>query len=82
MTQGAPQLTDQAQTILSALIESESWLSRNDIAESIGKKRLSPHDIDLLGRMASLGLVEIAEEARGITSAYVYRAIGYDRPLE
>jgi DNA-binding IclR family transcriptional regulator len=67
--------------ILDALTEAEAWLSRNEIAESIGKKRLSPHDIELLGRMERLGLVEIAEETRGITSAYIYRAIGSDRPL-
>ena len=48
-TEHEAQLTPHARKLLAALREYENlWLSRSEIADSIGKNRLTPYDIQLL----------------------------------
>lgn len=54
------------------------WMSRSDIAKAIGKKRLTPYDIQLLEQLVSEQRAEVMKrEKRGyITFSWVYRAAG------
>jgi hypothetical protein len=70
------QLTPHARKLYDALKEYENvWLSRSEIADSIGKNRLTPYDIQLLESFADLGLGQARKvEIKG-TIHWQYRAI-------
>jgi hypothetical protein len=70
------QLTPHAKKLFDALKEFENvWLSRSEIADSIGKSRLTPYDIQLLEGFAELGIGQARKvEIKG-TIHWQYRAI-------
>ena len=70
------QLTPHARKLYDALKEYENvWLSRSDIADSIGKNRLTPYDIQLLESFTDLGIGQARKvEIKG-TIHWQYRAI-------
>lgn len=70
------QLTPHARKLLHALREYENlWLSRSEIAENIGKNRLTPYDIQLLESFADLGIGEARKvEIKG-TIHWQYRTV-------
>lgn len=77
----APPITDQALKILEALqSKSGEWLKRKEIALLLGKRRLTPYDIELLQRLCDEGLAEIGKRPNPtpIGYEYAYRAIEQD----
>lgn len=70
-------ITGRAQILLTALRKTGAWMSRADLARATGKNRLSPHDIALLDRLVTSGLIE-KQQRESITpvgTAFDYRAI-------
>lgn len=51
--------TPQAQKIIAILYDVADWTTRDEIAGKLHKKRLNPHDISLLDRLAANGFIEI-----------------------
>jgi hypothetical protein len=73
---GSTDLTGHAYKLLEVLKDAEGkWLTRAEIAEAIHKRRLTPHDVDLLQRLSDAELVEIdAREFPGpIGYMFMYR---------
>lgn len=70
------QITDRARELLAALRAEGVWMSRADLARATGKNRLSPHDVALLDRLASAGLIEKRrrESNTPVGIAYDYKA--------
>lgn len=72
-----PPLTDQALKLLEALqSQPGQWLKRKEIALALGKRRLTPYDIELLQRLCDEGLAEIGKRPNPtpIGFEYAYRA--------
>lgn len=71
----AGQLTPHAKKLFDALKDYENvWLSRSEIADAIGKNRLTPYDIQLLESFAELGIGQARKvEIKG-TIHWQYRA--------
>ncbi len=71
-------LTPREKQLYDTLEEAGGWLSRNEIARKQDKYRLSPHDFDLLDRLADKGVIEkdlfrvVEDRGKG---AFIYRAI-------
>ena len=56
-------ITIQAEKLLDALGGSKNlWLTRREVAFKIGKKRLTPYDIELLELLAEQGHIAVAQE--------------------
>lgn len=56
-------ITAHADKLLNGLNRRRNqWLTRSDVAVLIGKKRLTPYDIDLLELMAEQGLIRVEKE--------------------
>jgi hypothetical protein len=69
------QITNRAAELLATLqANTEGWHSRAELAELMGKKRLNPHELDLLDQMGRDGLIRVSKQDRGINRAIVYRA--------
>lgn len=70
------ELTPHAKKLLRSLRQYDAlWLSRSEIAEHIGKKRLTPYDIQLLESFADMGLGEARKvEIKG-TIHWQYRSL-------
>ena len=70
------ELTPHAKKLLQSLRQYDTlWLSRSEIADHIGKKRLTPYDIQLLESFTDMGLGEARKvEIRG-TIHWQYRSI-------
>jgi repressor of nif and glnA expression len=61
--------------LLNVLKNSDSWMSRKDIAGALGRKSLSYHDIQQLKALEGLGLIESREATIGaVLTAYEYKA--------
>lgn len=75
-TEHETQLTPHARKLLAALREYENlWLSRTEIADYIGKNRLTPYDIQLLVSFADIGIGEARKvEIKG-TIHWQYRTV-------
>lgn len=75
-TEQETQLTPHARKLLSALREYENlWLSRTEVADYIGKNRLTPYDIQLLESFADIGIGEARKvEIKG-TIHWQYRTV-------
>jgi hypothetical protein len=60
MIQKAPErLTDHGKKILARLrSHAPNWMSRSQIAESIGKKRLTQYDVAVLELLTKMELIE------------------------
>ena len=55
-------LTPHATKILTALEKRRNqWLTRLDVAHLIGKKRLTPYDINLLHLLAEIGNIRVQQ---------------------
>ncbi len=71
------ELTPHQTKILEALYHvGADWASRAQIARAIGKRRLTPYDINILSMLARRGFVEVSTRpttAPGSEFAYVYR---------
>lgn len=67
-------LTDRASELLAAIKKHGDWISRAEIAEATGKRRLSPHDRNLLEDLEASGLIEQDEQPAGISTKFVYKA--------
>lgn len=78
-TEHKTELTPHARKLLSALREYENlWLSRTEIAENIGKNRLTPYDIQLLESFADMGIGQARKvEIKG-TIHWQYRTVASD----
>lgn len=46
--------------------EAGKWLTRNQIAEKLGRSRLTPYDIATLEYLANQGLIEARQATRGV----------------
>jgi hypothetical protein len=56
-------ITEQAEKLRSAIEkQANRWLTRRQIASAIGKKRLTPYDIDLLDLLADHDLIQMQQE--------------------
>lgn len=56
-------ITEHAQKLLDGLNKRPNqWLTRKDVAVMIGKKRLTPYDIDLLDLLAESGHIRMEQE--------------------
>jgi hypothetical protein len=78
----APPITDQALKILEVLEKRHgAWLKRKEIASGLGKRRLTPYDIELLQRLCDEGLAEMGKRPNPtpIGFEYAYRAKALDR---
>lgn len=51
--------TEQARKIIAVLYDIADWATRDEIATKLVKKRLNPHDISLLDRLAAQDFIEI-----------------------
>lgn len=73
------QLTPHARKLLAALREYENlWLSRTEIADNIGKNRLTPYDIQLLESFVDIGIGQARKvEIKG-TIHWQYRTVTAD----
>lgn len=68
------QLTPHAHKLLAALREYRRvWLSRSDVADGIGKNRLTPYDIRLLMSFTELGIGEARKVEVNGTLYWQYR---------
>ncbi|MBZ0301750.1 MAG: hypothetical protein K8J31_18530 [Anaerolineae bacterium] len=77
----APPITDQALKILEVLQNKPGqWLKRKEIALDLGKRRLTPYDIELLQRLCDEGMAEIGKRPNPtpIGYEYAYRAAFQD----
>ena len=73
----SPPITEQALKILEVLQEKPgAWLKRKEIALALGKRRLTPYDIELLQRLCDEDLAEIGRRSNPtpIGYEYAYRA--------
>ena len=68
------EVTGRAKELLQAIRESSEWVTRADLAMLTGKKRLSPHDRNLLDDLETNGLIETDEKPAGISTKFVYKA--------
>lgn len=71
-------LTPREKRLFETLEEAGGWLSRNQIAALQNRHSLSPHDFQLLERLAEKGLIEkdiYREEEKSLRGTYLYRAI-------
>lgn len=70
-----PELTELQQIIYDALLENGDFMTRSEIAESIGRSEgLTYYDVRLLTELTDMNLVEVYEEKRGVTmTSYKYR---------
>jgi len=60
---GPQRITAHAEKMLDGFNKHRNeWLTRKDIAVMIGKKRLTPYDIDLLELMAERDLIRMEQE--------------------
>ena len=60
------QLSDQAQRFLQLINDhGGQWLSRSDIAQLAGKKRLNPYEIGVIDLLVERGLIQRRSEAMG-----------------
>lgn len=76
-----PPITDQAQKLLEALQTSpDQWLTRKAIAEKLGKRRLTPYDIELLQRLCDEQLAEIGKRPNPTPIGYEYAYRALDNP--
>ena len=70
------QLTRHQLKILQAVYDAgEAWLTRSQLARSLGKKRLTPYDIDCLQLLTEQGLIATSTQpttAPGSDFAYIY----------
>lgn len=74
-------LTEQSHRILEVLrANQDEWLSRKDIARGLGKRRLTPYDIELLQRLCEEGLAEIGKRPNStpIGYEYAYQAVALE----
>jgi len=56
-------ITEQAEKLRGAIEKQPNrWLTRKQVANAIGKKRLTPYDIDLLEILADRGLIKMQQE--------------------
>ncbi len=77
----APPITDQAQKLLDALQSNPGqWLTRKSIAEKLGKRRLTPYDIELLQRLCDERLAEIGKRPNPTPIGYEYAYRALDNP--
>jgi hypothetical protein len=77
----APPITDQALKLLEALKSKPGqWFKRKEIALAVGKRRLTPYDIELLQRLCDEELIEIGKRPNPtpIGFEYAYRALAGD----
>lgn len=57
------QLTEHAHKIYQAIDQQRNqWLTRAQIAHSIGKKRLTPYDVDLLSLLIEEEMIDCQQE--------------------
>jgi hypothetical protein len=70
------ELTAQANKILDAIRANGDWMNRSDVAQAIGKKRLTPYDMGLLDELATAGLIEATrrDKVGFIPFEWVYRS--------
>jgi hypothetical protein len=72
------QLTPLGELLLATVRQAgERWLTRNDIAQHIGRPRLTPYDLMTLEYLTEQGLIEVRQTKRGVVALrYEYRAKG------
>jgi predicted ArsR family transcriptional regulator len=68
--------------ILEALASASGWLSRNDIADRTGKRRLSPNDVHHLDALVREARVEAANVGSAGRPEYRYRLISTESTRE
>jgi hypothetical protein len=74
----SPPITEHALKLLEVLQQQDGqWMTRRAIAEGLGKRRLTPYDIELLQRLCDERLAEIGKRPNPtpIGYEYAYRAV-------
>jgi prophage antirepressor-like protein len=70
------QLTRHQLKIVQALYDAgEAWLTRSQVARALGKKRLTPYDIECLQMLTEVNILETSTQpttAPGSDFAYIY----------
>ena len=70
------ELTPHQMKIVEAVYDAgETWLTRSKVARGLGKKRLTPYDIDCLKLLTERGIIETSTQpttAPGSDFAYIY----------
>src|SRR5258707_15469523 len=63
--------------ILEIIQSSPDWMTRQDIADALNRRQLSPYDKTQLERLLIKGLIEIRQATRGaVGKRFEYRAKG------
>ena len=69
-------VTPLADHLLKILRTSGEWMTRTQIAQAIGRSRLTPYDISCLELLATQALVETRQAKRGLFGTrWEYRAL-------
>lgn len=70
------EMTPHKLKILQALYDADGhWMTRSKVARSLGKKRLTPYDIDCLNMLTDKGIILTSTQptsAPGSDFAYIY----------
>ena len=77
MSDEAVELTEQAQALLATIRAADGWINRAAIAHALEKNKLYVWDVQLLERMAAMGLIETrTQPVKAFNSfEYQYRAV-------
>jgi hypothetical protein len=74
-------ITDHAQKILSAIAQRRNqWLTRAQVAQAIGKRRLTPYDVTLLDFLTDSGHIQTKQEAGFSREGYRWVYGIFDKP--
>jgi protein involved in polysaccharide export with SLBB domain len=66
-------ISAQAEKILSAIKAAGGWVSRQQLAESLGKKKLNPYDIATLDLLVREGRIQEEKLERPGIISYTFR---------
>ena len=71
------ELTPHTKKILEALRSAGDWLNRAQVAEALGKSRLTPYDVRMLDELAAAGTIEAVRRDKPgfIPFEWFYRAL-------
>lgn len=68
-------LTPLAEKLLEVIRTANGWVGRADIARRLGRRELTPYDVELLTLLETDGYIEVGKKAVGIVRfQYQYRA--------
>lgn len=76
-------VTPREKELYDSICEIGGWVARKDIAKHQNKHTLSPHDFQLLDRLAEKGLIEKeSSDAASLKGTFLYRHIPLTEGVE